>query len=173
MISTATHKQVQSNINTDRERESIKLAAQILEKKTGMKAFARIINTNARTTNDITSSTDVGDVYLIANDHKSIKVIEVKRLGESNFSKDFISRETYKFRDFIVDGANQLEKKRPFPYMYMCFNNSLSAVILFYTKNIDKCVKSLRNGNGGQKYYYVAPLEYVKFFTVKELLDGR
>lgn len=167
---TTTHEQIQMQMNTEREWESIELAAKLLEKKTGMTALTRVLNKNARTTKDITASTDIGDIYLIDKSDKGIKVIEVKRLSESNYSKDFISRETYKFKDFIVDGATQLEKKTPFPYMYMCFNSNLTAVILFYTKNISKCIKSFRNGNGGQKYYYVAPLDHVKFFTVKELL---
>lgn len=168
-----THEKIQAKMNTDIEWQSINLAAEILEAQTDMVAFCRVLNKNAQTKEQIKTSSDVGDIYLISRDTKTVKVIEVKRLGESNIGKDFTSRETWKFQGFIVDGVYQLNNKSPKPYMYMCFNADLTAVAIFYTYNLPKCKQELKKGNESMKMYYVAELEDVKFKTVKELLTKK
>jgi hypothetical protein len=167
------HKRIQAKMNCDREWESIELAARILESLTKDNiAMAKIIKKNASEVKDIQSCSDDGDIYLFDKKNKVVKIVEVKRLDETNYSAEFVSRETWKFKNFIVDGVRQFNNKEPKPYLYMCFNSILSAVALCYTRTAGRWGTEMKAGNESLKEYYVADLQDVKFFKVEDLLKG-
>lgn len=160
-------------MNDKREREAVDLACQLLEKKSGdkyiiCKPYGKKI---AGTKEEIEIYSDDGDIILIERGLKTITSVEVKRLSEDNFMKDFTDRKSWSLPNFIVDGVWQVKNKKLKVNTYMCFNSPLTAVAIINVANtIDKWEIENKRGNGGLKDYYVVNPDLIRFELVENLL---
>ena len=103
------------------------------------------------------SGPDVGDLLVIRSGANCIDVVEVKHI-----SRSFTSRETWPFKDFIVDAKRSYDEKRVKPYAYICLSHDNAAVAMHLCVP-DRWRVEDRKG----REYYVAALDDVIFMALR------